>query len=59
MARFSREYEHECFATGPINGRELLGRSVDDSPAVRGNLDLLAEPDGQPWRKERKSVPLH
>jgi uncharacterized protein YbbC (DUF1343 family) len=56
---FPYEYEHGRLAIDLINGGELLREWVDDPVATAGDLDALARPDEEAWRKEREGVLLY
>jgi len=56
---FPYEYEHGRLAIDLINGSELLREWVDDPVATAGDLDALARPDEEAWRKEREGVLLY
>jgi uncharacterized protein YbbC (DUF1343 family) len=56
---FPYEYEHGRLAIDLINGGEILREWVDDPVATAGDLDALARPDEEAWRKEREGVLLY
>ncbi|HXV82566.1 MAG TPA: DUF1343 domain-containing protein [Candidatus Binatia bacterium] len=57
--KFPYEYEHDRLAIDLINGGELLRQWVDDSSAMPGDLDALAQPDEKSWLEEREPVLLY
>jgi uncharacterized protein YbbC (DUF1343 family) len=56
---FPYEYEVGRLAIDLINGSPLLREWVDDPVATAGDLDSLAIPDEESWRRERQSVLLY
>jgi uncharacterized protein YbbC (DUF1343 family) len=56
---FPYEYEVGRLAIDLINGSPLLREWVDDPSATAGDLDSLAMPDEESWRRERQSVLLY
>jgi uncharacterized protein YbbC (DUF1343 family) len=52
---FAYEYEHDRLAIDLINGSPLLREWVDDSTALPGDLDDLAQPDESAWIAEREA----
>jgi hypothetical protein len=56
---FPYEYEVGRLAIDLINGSPLLREWVDDPNATAGDLDSLAIPDEESWRRERPSVLLY
>ena len=53
---FAYEYEHGRLAIDLINGGELLRKWVDDPAASAADLDALAVPDEEAWRREREAT---
>ena len=56
---FPYEYEFERLAIDVINGGPALRQWVDDSAALAGDLDALADKDEAAWRDEVRGLLLY
>jgi uncharacterized protein YbbC (DUF1343 family) len=56
---FAYEYEHERLAFDVINGGPRLRRWIEDPGASAADLDSMAAPEEEAWRREREAVLIY
>jgi uncharacterized protein YbbC (DUF1343 family) len=56
---FAYEYEQGRLAFDVINGGPRLRQWIDDSGAIAGDLDAMADGEEQAWREQRRSALIY